>query len=96
MIVFPRLLVDLLDQRRAGHLAQDFAQHVLDIERDEIAQPVLAACLELIAAAHEVIDLGETHPQYFQTSERHLVGTGRLEGKRQGAARHPAAWYAKR
>ncbi|WP_281403082.1 hypothetical protein [Streptomyces albogriseolus] len=43
MIVPSRLLGDLLeqiDQERAAHLALDFARHVLDLERDEIEEPV--------------------------------------------------------
>lgn len=45
MIVPSRLLGNLLeqiDQKRAAHLALDFARHVLDIERDGIAEPVRA------------------------------------------------------
>ncbi|GHF17387.1 hypothetical protein GCM10018789_54390 [Streptomyces werraensis] len=45
VIVFPELLGDLLeqvDQKRGAHLALDFAGHVLDIERDGIAEPVRA------------------------------------------------------
>lgn len=67
VIVFPRLLSDLLDQvapSRAAHHALDFTQHVLDLERAETAEPVLDACLGFVAAAHEAIDLGETHMRY--------------------------------
>ncbi|MFI5687705.1 hypothetical protein [Streptomyces sp. NPDC051636] len=83
MIIFPRLLSDLLDQvdrTRAAHLALDFAQHVLDIERDEITEPVLAACLEYIAAAHESIDLGEAYPRLFQARECLREAAARWEG----------------
>ncbi|WP_409470220.1 hypothetical protein [Streptomyces sp. HC307] len=90
MIVFPRLLVDLLDQvdqTRAAHLALDFVQHVLDIERDEIAESVLAACLEYIAAAHESIDLDEAHPGLFQARERLWEAAARWDVNRYVLAR---------
>ncbi|MEU9552107.1 hypothetical protein AB0D88_24130 [Streptomyces werraensis] len=61
MIVPSRLLGNLLeqiDQKRAAYLALDFAQHVLDLERDEIEEPVSVACLEYMDAAHEAIGLG--------------------------------------
>ncbi|MFJ5779027.1 hypothetical protein [Streptomyces sp. NPDC093094] len=32
-----------------------------DVERDEVPEPVLDACREFFAAAHEAIDLGEGH-----------------------------------
>ncbi|MEU0753161.1 hypothetical protein [Streptomyces albogriseolus] len=73
MIVFPRLLSDLLDEMggpRAGHLALDFAWHVLDLEREGIEEPVLSACLEYIEAAHEAIDLGEAVPRLLEVRER--------------------------
>ncbi|CAL9525249.1 hypothetical protein [Streptomyces sp. enrichment culture] len=85
MIVVPRLLADLLEQvddTRAAHLALDFADHVLDLQRDEIAAPVSAACRELVAAAHEAIDLGEGHPRLFTAQERLLEVAARWEGNR--------------
>lgn len=85
MIVLPRLLVDLLDhvdRARGAHLALDFAEHVLDLEREEIGEPVSAACREFIAAAHEVIDLGEGHPRLFTAQERLLEAAARWEGNR--------------
>ncbi|MFD7765511.1 hypothetical protein [Streptomyces sp. NPDC059787] len=90
MIVLPSLLRDLLDEvdeTRAAHLALDFARHVLDIERAEIEEPVLEACLVHIAAAHEAIDLGEAHPRLFRAHERLLETGMRWEGHRYDAAR---------
>jgi len=62
-------LLEQVDQTRAAHLALDFARHVPDIERDEIAEPVPAACLEYVEAAHEAIDLGES-PRLPEAKER--------------------------
>jgi hypothetical protein len=90
VIVFPRLLSDLLDQivpSRAAHLALDFTQHVLDLERAETAESVLDACLAFVAAAHEAIDLGETGVRYVRARE-HLSEVGmRWEGHRHDVAK---------
>jgi hypothetical protein len=81
----PELLSALLERvegTRPAHLALDFAQHVLDTERDEIPEPVRAASLEFIAAAHEAIDLGEGHPRLFTARERLWEAAARWEGNR--------------
>ncbi|AIV34732.1 hypothetical protein [Streptomyces sp. CCM_MD2014] len=85
MIVFPRLLSDLLDQTapsRAAHHALDFTQHVLDLERAETAEPVLDACLGFVAAAHEAIDLGETHMRYARACTVRLVDHAAMPTRR--------------
>ncbi|MFJ4331437.1 hypothetical protein [Streptomyces sp. NPDC088935] len=90
MIVFPRLLSDLLDQiapSRAAHLALDFTQHVLDLERAETEEPVLDACLGFVAAAHEAIDLGETRTRYTRARERLSEVGMRWKGHRYDVAK---------
>jgi hypothetical protein len=72
VIVPSRLLGDLLEQigqKRAAHLALDFARYVLDLERDEIEEPVWAACLEYVEACHEAIDLGKVPPRLSEAKE---------------------------
>ncbi|MFF9139986.1 hypothetical protein ACF09G_20750 [Streptomyces albogriseolus] len=85
MIVPSRLLGDLLeqiDQKRAAHLALDFAQHVLDLERDEIEEPVSVACLEYMDAAHEAIGLGAALPRLLEAEERLRAVALRRAGNR--------------
>ncbi len=85
MIVPSRLLGDLLeqiDQKRAAHLALDFAQHVLDLERDEIEEPVSVACLEYMDAAHEAIGLGAALPRLLEAEERLRAVAQRRTGNR--------------
>jgi hypothetical protein len=74
--------VDQVDRTRAAHLALDFAQHVPDIERNEIAEPVLAACLEYVEAAHEAIDCGEVPPRLPEAKERFVARRARWEEAR--------------
>lgn len=88
MIVPSRLLGDLLEQigqKRAAHLALDFARHVLDLERDEIEEPVWAACLEYVEACHEAIDLGKASSAV--RGEGATVGGRRAVGHRQARPR---------
>ncbi|MFC8832463.1 hypothetical protein ACFT8V_04585 [Streptomyces griseoincarnatus] len=90
MIVFPELLADLLeqvDQKHAAHLALDFARHVLDIERDGIAQPVRAACLEYVEVCHEAIDLGEVPPRLPEVTDRLLEVAAQWDTNRHVLAR---------
>ncbi|GGL74529.1 hypothetical protein GCM10010129_17820 [Streptomyces fumigatiscleroticus] len=90
MIVPPRLLDELLDQvdrRRAAHLALDFTQHLLEVQRDEVEVPVRAVCLEYIAAAREAIDRGEATPRLLRAHERLYEVAARSEGTRHFLAR---------
>ncbi|MGA5313801.1 hypothetical protein ACPCTK_06685 [Streptomyces pseudogriseolus] len=90
MIVFPELLGDLLeqvDQKRAAHLALDFARHVLDIERDGIAEPVRAVCLEYVEVCHEAIDLGEVPPRLPEARDRLLEVAAQWDTNRYVLAR---------
>lgn len=85
MIVLPRLLSDLLDEvdeARADHLALDFVQHVVEIEADEITEPVMISGTAFIRAAHEAIDLGEVHSRFFEMRERFFEAGTRWEGHR--------------
>ncbi|MGW3447896.1 hypothetical protein [Streptomyces sp. NPDC001076] len=85
VIVLPRLLNELLgqvDEKRAGHLALDFAQHALGIRQGEIEEKVMAACQECLAAAHEAIQLGEATPRLLQAQERLYAVAERWEGNR--------------
>ncbi|THC56856.1 hypothetical protein OG986_19660 [Streptomyces cellulosae] len=90
MIVPSELLGDLLeqiDQKRAAHLALDFARHVLDLERDEIEEPVWAACLEYVEACHEAIDLGEVPPRLSEAKEQLWEAAARWDTDRHVLAR---------
>ncbi|MFI9286691.1 hypothetical protein [Streptomyces werraensis] len=85
VIVPSRLLGDLLEQihqERAAHLALDFARHVLDLERDEIEEPVSVACLEYMDAAHEAIGLGAALPRLLEAEERLRAVALRRAGNR--------------
>ncbi|MEV5167683.1 hypothetical protein AB0K66_24040 [Streptomyces werraensis] len=85
MIVPSRLLGDLLEQihqERAAHLALDFARHVLDLERDEIEEPVSVACLEYMDAVHEAIGLGSAVPRLLEAEERLRAVAQRRTGNR--------------
>lgn len=87
---FSELLGDLLeqvDQKRAAHLALDFARHVLDIERDGIAQPVRAVCLEYVEVCHEAIDLGEVPPRLPEVRDRLLEVAAQWDTNRHVLAR---------
>ncbi|GGQ67871.1 hypothetical protein [Streptomyces althioticus] len=90
MIVPSRLLGDLLEQigqKRAAHLALDFARYVLDLERDEIEEPVWAACLEYVEACHEAIDLGKVPPRLSEAKERLWEAAARWNTDRHVLAR---------
>ena len=90
MIVLPKLIDDLLDQveeKRAAHLALDFAHHVLDVQRAEIEDDVMAVCLEYLAAADEAIELGEATPRLLTAHEQLSVTAERWEGDRHLLAR---------
>ncbi|MFG3008698.1 hypothetical protein [Streptomyces calvus] len=52
------------------------------IERNEIAEPVLAACLEYVEAAHEAIDCGEVPPRLPEAKERFVARRARWEEAR--------------
>ncbi|MGW4145146.1 hypothetical protein [Streptomyces albogriseolus] len=85
MIVPSRLLGDLLeqiDQKRAAHLALDFARHVLDLERDEIEEPVSVSCLEYMDAAHEAIGLESAVARLLEAEERLRAVALRRAGNR--------------
>ncbi len=85
MIVPSRLLGDLLeqiDQKRAAHLALDFARHVLDLERDEIEEAVSVACLEYMDAAHEAIGLESAVSRLLEAEERLRAVAQRRTGNR--------------
>lgn len=85
MIVLPRLLNELLDQvdqHRAVHLALDFAEHVLGVCHASIDPSVMAACFECIAAAHEAIELGKTHPRLLQARQQVYKTAARSEDNR--------------
>ncbi|MEU2338730.1 hypothetical protein ABZ608_35055 [Streptomyces sp. NPDC013172] len=85
MIVLPQLLNELLDrvtEKRAGHLALDFAQHALDIRQGEIDEEVMAACRECLVAGHEAIQLGEATPRLLQAQESLYAVAERWEGNR--------------
>ncbi|MEV5233878.1 hypothetical protein [Streptomyces pseudogriseolus] len=85
VIVPSRLLGDLLEQihqERAAHLALDFARHVLDLQRDEIEEPVSVACLEYMDAVHEAIGLGSAVPRLLEAEERLRAVAQRRTGNR--------------